>query len=262
MTKESKTKAPASPAAIGDRMSSKGFQWKMPATVAALTAAFFSASAAREWAYYHVIGVDFISLVAPADYTSAALRWLPAFVLQVAILAVLEMFLLRTEGFQSEEAIASRSPNPQRTMFFRALPFHLALTVMIVGGFLSVALADNPTAKGWLFPALGCWVVFIRWFLRHPYVYVGLTNIGRRLLLFGPVVAAFIIADGYDEAVRDLALPNGEYRIVHSTGLVEDDVQLLRTTSNGILILRVSTRDVSFLTFASFNRIDRIGSSE
>ena len=84
----------------------------------------------------------------------------------------------------------------------------------------------------------------------------------RLLLIYGPLVAAFIIADGYDEASGDLASERGEYRIVHSTGLVEADVQLLRATSKGVLILRLPTRDVSFLTYPSFNRIDRIGSSQ
>ena len=86
--------------------------------------------------------------------------------------------------------------------------------------------------------------------------------IWRQLFFYGPLVAALIIADGYDEAVSDLALPRGEYRIVHSTDLVEDDVQLLRATSKGVLILRVPTRDVSFLTYQSFKSIDRIGASQ
>ena len=39
----------------------------VPTAVAALTALIFTASAAREWAYYYGLGaVDFISLVSPA----------------------------------------------------------------------------------------------------------------------------------------------------------------------------------------------------
>ena len=137
-----------------------------------------------------------------------------------------------------------------------------ALAVMIVGGFLHMALADNPTAKDWIMPAFGCWIVFSLWFSRHPHVYDRLGKTGRRLLLFGPFIAALIITDGYDEAQGDLALPHGEYRIVHSTGLVEDDVQLLRALSQGVFILRVPNQDVSFLTYGSFKRIDRVGSSQ
>ena len=86
----------------------------VPTAVAALTALIFTASAAREWAYYYGLGAaDFISLVSPADYTSADLLWLPAFMLLGAVIAVLEMFLLRTEEFLSEEKIAERSSNPR-----------------------------------------------------------------------------------------------------------------------------------------------------
>ena len=37
----------------------------------------FALSAAREWAYYRVIGLDFIFLGSPSDYTNATLRVLP-----------------------------------------------------------------------------------------------------------------------------------------------------------------------------------------
>ena len=59
-----------------------------------------------------------------------------------------------------------------------------------------------------------------------------------------------------------MAVPSGEYRIVHSDGVVEDDVQLLRATSKGVLVLRAPSRDVSFVNYESFKRIDRIGPSE
>ena len=243
-------------------MSFKDFLSGVPAAVSGLTVLVFTATAAREWTYYHVIGADFISLTSLADYTSASLRWLPGFVLAGMVCVVLEMFLSRTEGFQSEEEIAQRSPNPQRTRFFRDLPYYLALTLMIAGGFFYVARVDNPTAQNWVIPSMGCWIVFFRWFVRHPHVYDRLAKTGRWLLLLGPMAVALIMADGYDDAQGDLALPRGEYRIVHSADLVEDDIQLLRATSKGILILRVPTRDVSFLTYQSFKSIDRPGSSQ
>lgn len=244
-------------------MAFKGVLSGVPAAVAALTALIFTATATREWTYYYGLGaVDFFYLVSPADYTSAALHWLPAYVLLCAIIAVLEMFLLRTEGFQSEEALAERSSTPPRTIVRRALPGLFFLAVTVVGGSLHLALGDNHTAKDWLMPAFGCWMVFSTWFSIHPHVHDRLAKTGRRLVQFGPMVAALIIADGYDEARKDLTLPRGEYRIVHSTGLVEDDIQLLRATSEGVLILRVPTRDVSFLTYRSFKHIDRIGSSQ
>ena len=236
------------------------------AAVAVLTALLFAASAAREWAYYHVIGSTFVSLTSPADYTSSALHWLPMFVLGGAIFAVIEMFLSRTEGFQSEKEIAQSSPNPQRTMYLRALSLRILPVVMIVVGVSNTAslvwLADNPTAKDWVISTFMFWMAFSVWFARHPLLVDRLKITGVLLLVLGPFGAASIIAGGYDEAQGVLALPHGEYRIVHSDGLVEDDVQLLRAVSKGVLILRVPTRDVSFFTYQSFKRIDRIGTSQ
>ena len=92
--------------------------------------------------------------------------------------------------------------------------------------------------------------MFFRWFNDRLHMEDRLT---KTLKLFVPMYAAVIIAGGYDEALDDLTRPSGEYRIVNSNGEVEDNVQLLRATSNGILILRVPTRDISFLTYPSFN---------
>ena len=81
-------------------------------------------------------------------------------------------------------------------------------------------------------------------------------------LFCGPLVFAWVVAGGYDEAFADLALKRGEYLIVSPNGEVEDDVQLLRATSNGILILRVPTRGIAFLTYGSFNRIEQVATSQ
>ena len=99
-------------------------------------------------------------------------------------------------------------------------------------------------------------------FVRHPVVSARLSIIGRLGLQAGPVVAAMIFLTGHWEAEGDLALSTGEYRIVHATGEVEDNVQLLRTTSKGILFLQLPARNVSFLTYSSFVRIDRVDSSQ
>ena len=74
MTEESKTEAQTSPINGVVGVSFKDVMSVLPAVIAGLTVLVFTASAAREWAYYHVIGEDFISLASPADYTSAALR--------------------------------------------------------------------------------------------------------------------------------------------------------------------------------------------
>ena len=241
-------------------MSVKDLLSGAPVAIAVLTALIVTTSAAREWAYYNVIGVDFISLTSPADYASIALVWLPSFVLLILVFAIYEMSMSRTEEFQSEEEIAKKSSNPRRIRFLRTLPYYFGVTVMIVGGFFRVIYVDNPSAMNWLLPVSGCWIVFCMWFANHPRVIARLAKTGRLLLFMGPPLVGYIVGSGYDEAVDDLSLPRGEYRVVYSTDFFEDDIQLLRTTSKGVLVLHVRTRTVTFLTYQAFERIEHIKS--
>lgn len=267
MTKESKTEDHASPVEIGDRTSLKGFSWNISAAVAALTAFTFAAAATGEWAYYHRLGaLDFLSLASPADYISGALLWVPkALLTLVAGYVLLWTRFLLTEGPRkpTDEEIAQR---PRRlkgfwgiTLFIVIL-FLMGLTIYVMTEYV---MTDGKSASIWIIPGMTCWMVFIVWFSTHPLTRAyGPSSEWLALLIAGPMLVAFIFVNGHDKAVTDLMLPRGEYRIVHSTGEVEDDVQLLRATSVGVLVLRVSTRDVSFLTYGSFNRIDQIGSSK
>lgn len=260
MAEEDRTVAHASPPEIGDGKSSTGFPWNISATVAALTAFAFAVSAAGEWAYYLGLGaLDFLSLASPADYTSGALLWLPS-----ALAAVVVGFVggritsLITGGPRrpTDEEIARSSRR------WKDYLIHMS----ILAALFSMAWILHERTAGkfvmfWLLPGGECWILFSMWFRRHPHVR-RLAGTWHQLLIYGPLVAAFIIARGHDEAVRDMAVPSGEYRIVHSDGVVEDDVRLLRATSKGVLVLRVPSRDVSFVNYESFKRIDRIGPSE
>ena len=260
MTEESKTEAQTSPINGVVGVSSKGFQWTIPASVAVLTALSFVAAAMGEWAYYRGLGaLDFISLASPADYTSAAMLWLPATLVGMAV----------GSGYQSITWLLIMGPRqpPDEEKKSRRLEGYLVLTLILLASFLMAWVLHVRTGGNfvspWLIPGTACWVLFSCWFSRHPHVrFYKLARTWDRLLMVGPLVIAVIIGLGRDQAVSDLAMQRGEYRIVHSTGLVEDDVQLLRALSQGVLILRVPTRDVSFLTYGSFKSIDRVGSSQ
>ena len=262
MAKEYKTVADASPPEIGDRKSSKGFPWNISATVAVLTVFTFAVAAAGEWAYYLGLGaLDFLSLASPADYTSGALLWLP-----LALAAVVVGFV--SGRITSLITVGSRRPTDeeiaQGSRRWKGYLIHMSILVALFSmAWIMHERTGDRFVMFWLLPGGECWILFSRWFSRHPHVRSwGLASTWHQLLIYGPLVAAFIIARGHDEAVLDMAVPSGEYRIVHSTGVVEDDVQLLRATSKGVLVLRVPSRDVSFFNYESFNRIDRIGSSE
>ena len=166
MMKETKTDAHASPA--DNDTSFKGVPSGVPAAISLLTVLVFTVSAAREWAYYRVLGADFISLASPVDYASATLRELP---LSIALLGVgaglSKIYFLITVGAvsPSDKEIAQRQRHP--------FLGYLLFTFMAVAGFamawiLYVRTGDNP-AKGWLLPVFGCWGVFILWFGTPPH---------------------------------------------------------------------------------------------
>ena len=260
--KKPKTVARASPINSTDGMSSKDVLSSVAAAVAVLAALSFISLAAREWAYYFGLGAtDFISLTSPATYTSAALRGLPIPLLFFVVGGVLTRMLIGPIFPPQSDGKRSRRPlNPWLGYLAVSL---VGVPWIFLSWFIYVKTGFNP-ATSLIFPwALECWGLFMVWFFTHPPGRYD--RLGRKIsfpLFCGPLVFAWIVAGGYDEAFADLALERGGYRIVRSNGLVEDDVQLLRATSNGVLILRVPTQDISFLTYGSFNRIEQVAPSQ
>ena len=168
MTEEAKTVTHSSPSNGVDGMLSKGSQWNTPAVVAALTALVFALSAAREWAYYRVIGLDFIFLGSPSDYTNATLRVLPmSFVAgAVGLVAGRMAFwfgVVSPDPSQSNKEIAERGI--RFGYWFSTL---VAVAGFVMIGFLQVTRGDIPS-KVWLLPGVGCWGVVFLWLIKHPY---------------------------------------------------------------------------------------------
>ena len=235
-------------------MSTKDVLSSLPATVTGLVAFSFTLTALREWAYHYAIGADFIILNSPIELASNALRWMPGIGLLIVLSFLFDMLTSRIEGFRSEEEIAEASSNPRRTSYLRILPYRIGLLLLIVGGFINAVYKENPQPIDWFLPLGAVWICFTIWYFRHPNN--RLTPAVRLVLVFVPFWGGFSFVHGYDEALKHLALSRGEYRIVQSNDLTEDNVHLLRATSKGILVLRLATKDVSFLTYDSFKRID------
>ena len=87
------------------------------------------AAAGGEWAYYRGLGaLDFISLASPADYTSAAMLWLPATLVGVAV----------GSGYQRITwllIMGPRQPSDEEKKS-RRLEGYLVLTSMLLASFL------------------------------------------------------------------------------------------------------------------------------
>ena len=215
-------------------MSSKDVLNGLPATVTGLVAFSFTLTALREWAYHIAIGADFIILNSPTELASNALRWMPMIGFLILLSFILNMILSRIEGFRSEEEIAEASSNPRRTFYLRILPYRIGLLLVIVGGFIRAAYEESPQAMDWCVPLGGVWICFTIWFFRHPNN--RLTPAARIVLMFVPFWGIISFGHGFDEALGHLALSRGEYRIVQSNDLTEDNVHLLRATSKSLFL--------------------------
>lgn len=224
--------------------------------VTVLTAMLVVFSALREWAYFRVIGMDFIALLSPADYISGVMSWFPGLIAMFLLSGVVGLVLSRAEGF-GVDAKGSDSSWPH--WIHKPITYLLysiaGMTVIVAIGRI-VFVVDNPTIAEWIFLGMGCWLALSLWFLQHPLASELLSDAVQIGVIFGPIVASSFYFNGHSAALEDLAHPSGEYRIVHTTGEIEDDVQLLRPTSKGVIILRVAVREMSFLTYSSFDRID------
>lgn len=233
----------------------------VPALISLAIVLSFVISAAREWVYFLFVDEKMVFFAAPSDYVTLAIHWLPEIVLGLLGFAFIEMVTARIEGFQSEDEIVQRATNPARTAFYRALPYNLFLAISILGGFAFFVFYE-PTYWHIMMFGSGIWIVFFLWFSRHPRIHSSLTRPVRLLLSFGPMFVFWAIGDGYKDAMRDLTIPYGEYRIVHKDGEIEENAQLLRVTSEGIIFLRVDNNQVSFLAYPALKRIDRVKLSE
>lgn len=145
---------------LGNGMSLKDFLSGLPGAITGLAALSFILTAVREWAYHISIGADFIILNSPTELASVALRWVPVIGVLIALSILIEMFTSRIEGFRSEEEIAEASSNPERTFFWRALPYRIALPMAIVGGLIKALYEDNPKALDWFLPLNGLWIIW------------------------------------------------------------------------------------------------------
>ena len=232
-----------------------------PALVSLLVTASIVISAGREWVYFMTIDKELISLVSPTDYIRLAIHWLPSLFIVIASATFFQLLIARLEGFRSEDELLEGSVNPERTRFLRVLPHFVFLIVLFIGAIASL-IYSKPTGTKLVIISACIWFVLFVWVARHPRIFPKLTRTTRSILFWGPAFVFWVIGHGYDDARRDLTVPSGNYRIVHKSGHVEENIHLLRAVSEGVIVLRVAKGEISFLTYPSFLRIDRAKHSQ
>ena len=243
----------------GQRLSFKDVLNGVPAFIAGFVSLIFIATAIREWGYYHVIGVDFILINSPAEYTSVALYWIPNLALVWGLWLVIELFD-RREIFSQKDKDSSTSFRIGCQRIFLFLGNVVAcISVPIV---LLVHLyfrREFEVLTLWMFFAiLMSWTLICIWLLR----YIVAKDIFKRTIIRSfillPIVMGYAFLDGYYEAYNISNMGCGKYIITKNDDKLMSNVHLLRTTYNGMLILQLSNKEISFWTYNSFKSMKRI----
>ena len=233
--------------------------WSVTDFIAVLTALTVVLSTWREWSYFWVIGMDFIPLLSPSDIASGVVRWLP----EMALYYMIAMAIGALMSYALESASKRSSLRRRRFLSFSVSGIGYTLAgILVIRALVRIVFnVDSPTDEEWVYLLLGLVMAFFAWLGKTPLVRAKLSDAARMAVLLIPMIFQLLFISGFEEAENDLLQTSGEYRIVHKTGEVEDDVQLLRITSKGLLILRIQSREISFMTYSSLNRIDRLTSS-
>ena len=230
-------------------MTYKDFLSSVPGIVAGLVGSSFVLTAIVEWAYHYSIGSRFIYLNSPTDLASLSLLYMPGVGISLFLLAVFCMFVFRLKGHK----------------FWGILGALIIYTIWQMLGFIKSPSSEHSTILFWVFPSCLLWLMLVSWFLRSPLFMDKLTTkrwfVLSGALTFIPLFVGLFFAIGVYQASVDLSFTRGNYRVVYLNDVVEDNVRLLKATSKGILILRLPGKEISFLNYHSFKRIDWTGAS-
>ena len=237
-------------------MSLKDFLLKVPAVIIALSAIVLVASVAHEWTYFSVVGLEFISLLSTTDYARASLQWLPVTAGGILISIIYLMVRARYKGFWQDVETTGSSLHQQSSVRFISIP-KIILGLMIIIGLKGIVFDDSTAVWDWYSFLGAIWIIIFRWFVDHKFIKERITDPLQLSVFTVVTLIAGISVWGWQHATMDMAVMCGKYRIIHSNGLIENNVHLLRSTSDGILILQVPKHEVSFLTYNSFSRIVR-----
>ena len=231
----------------------KDFLSSIPGVIAGLVGSSFVLIAILEWAYHYSIGSSFIYLNSPTDLASLSLLYLPIVGISSFLMAVFCLFIHRL----------------QLRMLWQIVAWLVLYATGVILNFITLPTLEHHNALSTILLSAASffvlWPIFVGWLLRGSIFLNGLTEKGR-LMLNGvltlvPLLMGLFFMIGAYKASTDLSFTRGNYQVVYLNDVVEDNIRLLKSTSKGILILRLPGKEISFLNYHSFKRIDWTGAS-
>lgn len=177
------------------------------------------ASVAYDFSFLLALGLSLDEVPSGiAEHVRSALAWAPKVAISLALYAVVELFLRRTEGGLSEQEIIARSPKPEFTRKFRrsggVVMWLGAIGTALLGPFFS-------TDRGWMFFSfLVLWGTLAFTVLNHPRMSAQFPSMPHRLLLVSPIFLSMVCNYGHNAgaALKTAKMPAWELTLKHAEG--------------------------------------------
>ncbi|NVD08295.1 hypothetical protein FCU94_15650 [Vibrio sp. JPW-9-11-11] len=143
----------------------------IPKYISTLVPAILSLSVVYDLGFFSGFGLTFSEVPTTiSDHLRSSLIWLPAAILCVFFVTVVELFTSRVEQGKSESEIINGSPNPERTALFRKSPIYLITAITIAIPFASFLGVEIPLT-GWQFFFIAIWFLFHNFVFGHERIF-------------------------------------------------------------------------------------------
>lgn len=192
-----------------------------------------------------------------SDIVNSIFVWTPFVTLIAASGWLFLLITKRIEQGMTEEEIAQSTPNPEKTKQRRELPFRIAEWTSIIAVALFILFGQQYYRS--LTTIFTMFMVF--WFFigrklsDHPRIMERRSLWLKLVIVFAPIIIAFVFARGYDDAtlVITQTTPNS---IVYLSDKEKISGVTLRNFEKGILIRKLDSTKLTFLPWSDILSID------
>ena len=219
-------------------------------------------SVIHEWVYFWMIG-DFVGLLKTADLLAACLKWFPPFALATGAIAVYEANVEMRLQKQREKNSHQTCRQEINDLLIRQLLNLMRALGAILAIILMLGLESMLKPNIGLFGAFGCLVLWSM--LLGPWLGKR-CDIGRlhgsfahKVFLYFPLMIAVISIHAYNEYQHDTTERAKVHEVTLENGKTIDEVNVLRTLSEGILIYE---QDTSLIRFFPWHTISSVNAND
>lgn len=216
-------------------------------------------SVIHEWVYFWMLG-DFVGLLTTADFLAACLQWFPPLALAIGVIAVyeanVEMRLQKQRKKKSNQTCRQELNDlliRQLLNLLRALGAVLAIILMLgLESMLKPSLGLIST-----FACLVVWSMLLGPWLGKRFDTGRLHgSFAHKVFLYLPLMIAVIVIHAYNEYQHDTTKRAEAHDVKLENGETIDEVSVLRTLSEGILIYQQDACHIRFFPWHTISSVN------